>query len=100
MSAPDGLAPAHEVVESAIDASRGDGCVVVVQESHGIEVRFARNTTTTNGQRRERRVTVVSFRAKGGSATGAGAEGMAVGIASASGAGDVEELVRASEADA
>lgn len=91
----DGLRPAHEVVESALGASRADGCVVVVQESHGIEVRFARNTTTTNGQRRERRVTVVSFRAKTG-----GAEGTAVGIASASGAGEVEELVRASEADA
>jgi predicted Zn-dependent protease len=99
--ATDRLRPAHEVVESALGASRADGCVVVVEESLGIEVRFARNTTTTNGQRRERRVTVVSFRARpAGGGDADGPDAMSVGIASASGAGNVEDLVRASEADA
>lgn len=90
--ATEGLRPAHEVVESALGASRASGCVVIVEESHGIEVRFARNTTTTNGQRRERRVTVASIRSR--------PEGSSVGIASASGIADLQDLVRASEADA
>jgi predicted Zn-dependent protease len=95
-----GLRPAHEVVESALAASRADGCVVIVEESHGIELRFARNTTTTNGRRRDRQVTAVSFRARTGAASGSSSDGVSVGIASASGAVEVEELVRRSEADA
>ncbi|MDA8291810.1 MAG: metallopeptidase TldD-related protein, partial [Actinomycetota bacterium] len=49
-------------------------------------------TTTTNGQRRDRRVTVVSFASVRG--------GTSVGVASRSGGGDVCELVSAAEADA
>jgi predicted Zn-dependent protease len=98
------LAPGHEVVERALAASRGEGCAVLVEDLSQAEVRFANNTTTTNGVRRDRRVAVVSFRRVPGSdaavvgETGAG--GTAVGIASASGEVDVEELVRASEAEA
>ncbi len=50
-------------------ASRAEGCVVIVEEVSQVEVRFANNTTTTNGVRRDRRVAVVSFARWG--ATGA-----------------------------
>jgi len=91
------LAPPQEVVERALAVSRAEGCVVIVEELSEAEVRFANNTTTTNGVRRNRRVAVVSFRA-----TGAGPGGPAMASASASGSGavDVEELVRASEVEA
>jgi predicted Zn-dependent protease len=99
------LDPAHQVVERALAASRADACVVVVEELSEAEVRFANNTTTTNGTRRSRRVAVVSFRSRAtsGSSRGtspAGEGPTSVGVASASGALEVEELVRASEAEA
>jgi len=99
--------------------------VVIVEEVSQAEVRFANNTTTTNGVRRNRRVAVVSFRALAGAGTGGvgagpsgavgaeagravgapvgapvGAGAAAVGVASGSGEVDVEALVRASEAEA
>jgi len=97
------LATPQETVERALAASRADGCAVLVEELSQAEVRFANNTTTTNGVRRDRRVAVVSFRLLSGSgptATAVGAGPTAVGVASASGAVDVENLVRASEAEA
>ncbi len=86
------LAPAAEVAEHALAAAGGGDCVVVVHERSDADVRFANNTTTTNGCRRDRRVTVVRFVERDG--------GVAVGVASRSGGGDVAELVRAAEADA
>ena len=56
-----GLPPADEVVEAALRAAGGTDCVVIVEESSEAEVRFANNTTTTNGLRRYRRVTAISF---------------------------------------
>jgi predicted Zn-dependent protease len=106
------LASPQEVVERALVASRADGCMVIVEELSEAEVRFANNTTTTNGVRRNRRVAVVSFRTVGSAdaGTGSGAVGLrsgvvgtvptAVGAASGSGQVDVEELVRASEEEA
>jgi len=89
------------VVEQALAASRADGCAVIVEEVSQAEVRFANNTTTTNGVRRNRRVAVVSFRALAGGRGGAvGAGPTAVGVASGSGEVDIEALVRASEAEA
>ena len=87
----------------ALAASGAEGCVVIIEELSEAEVRFANNTTTTNGVRRNRRVAVVSFRvvASGSAAASTAGEGpTAVGVASASGALDIEELVRASEAEA
>lgn len=94
MSAETGpLAPAGELVERALQAAKGDRCVVLVEDESSAELRFANNTTTTNGARRDRRVSVARFVAHGG--------GLAVGTASASGAAmRVEELVAAAEADA
>jgi predicted Zn-dependent protease len=93
------------VIDRALAASRAEGCVVLVEELSEAEVRFANNTTTTNGVRRNRRVAVVSFRVAAGAAGARGATGVgtaptAVGVASGSGDVDVEALVRASEAEA
>jgi len=93
------LTSPQEVVERALAASVAEGCVVIVEEVSQAEVRFANNTTTTNGVRRDRRVAVVSFRAAGSDGS-AGFARLAVGIASASGEVEVTDLVRASEAEA
>ena len=90
---------AAAVVQSALAASTADvGCVVIVEDATEVEARFANNTTTTNGHRRLRRVTVVSIRSSGEGAGGGG--GVSVGVASRSGAADVADLVAAAEADA
>ncbi len=88
---PAGLPPAHEVVERALSAA-GDGCVVLVHDASEAEVRFANNTTTTNGVRLDRRVTVVRVVDVDG--------GVAAGVASRGGDPDVVALVDAATADA
>lgn len=53
---------AQEVVEAGLGAaskSGADGCVVLVHEGSHADVRFALNTTTTNGVHRARKVSVV-----------------------------------------
>ncbi len=89
-----GLPPAQDVVEDALAAARpgSDHCVVIVEETSEVEVRFADNTTTTNGSRRDRRVTVISMREVAG--------GMAAGVARRGGDVDIPELVQAAEEDA
>ncbi len=91
---PTGLRPAQDVVEAALTAAEvgSDHCMVIVEETSEVEVRFANNTTTTNGSRRDRRVTVISLRQVEG--------GMAVGVARRGGDVDVAELARAAELDA
>jgi predicted Zn-dependent protease len=86
------LIDAHAVVEQALAASRSDGCVVIVEEASEAELRFANNTVTTNGTRRDRSVSVIAFHETDG--------GTAVGTASSSGAADVADLVRRAEANA
>ena len=66
--------------------------MVLVEESSEAEVRFANNTTTTNGTRRDRRVTVISVLGS--------RRGHAVGVARRAGDVDVADLVRAAELDA
>jgi predicted Zn-dependent protease len=93
MSAGTGrLTAADRVVDQALEASRSDGCVVIAEELSQAEVRFANNTVTTNGTRRDRNVSVIAFRQTEG--------GTAVGTASSSGATDVIDLVRRAEANA
>lgn len=90
-----GLPPPHEVVERGLALSRAHSCIVIVSDASQADVRFACNTVTTNGVRDSRRVSVASFVESPG--------GVAVGVASRSGAGDaqeIEDLVSASEADA
>ena len=53
---------AQEIVEVGLAAASkagADGCIVLVQEGSHADVRFARNTTTTNGVHRAREVSVV-----------------------------------------
>ncbi len=92
MSSRDGLVPAPEVIESALRASTSDQCIVLVEDVSEAEVRFAVNTATTNGLRRNRKVSVIAIVERDGS--------FASGVATKSGAPDVLELVRAAEATA
>ena len=86
------LTEAHVIVEQALEASRSSDCIVIVEEASEAELRFANNTVTTNGTRRDRNVSVIAFRETDG--------GTAVGTASSSGAADAIELVRRAEANA
>ena len=86
-----GLAPAQDVIEDALRAADG-ACIVIVEESSEAEVRFANNTSTTNGVRRDRRTTVVRF--------AGGVDGTAAGVASRDGAVEVVDLVAAAGRDA
>jgi predicted Zn-dependent protease len=94
VSVGSGLPPAQNVVENALALAGpgSDGCVVIVEETSEVEVRYANNTTTTNGGRRDRRVTVISVRQVDG--------GTAAGVARGRGDMDVIELVRSAERDA
>src|ERR1700733_7290261 len=102
---------AQSVVEDGLAAasSQGaDGCIVLVDETSHADVRFALNTTTTNGVRRDRSVTVIvmvagatgagSTSAPGagsGSGSGGGPRTQSVGVARRSGVVDVEQMVSA-----
>jgi len=88
---------AQAVVEVALAAaarSGADGCIVLVDETSHADVRFALNTTTTNGVRRDRSVTVIVMASAG--------PGLApsVGVARRSGVADVEQMVSAALTDA
>jgi predicted Zn-dependent protease len=86
------LVAPDRVVDHALDAAAGEPCVVIVEESTQSEVRFANNTTTTNGRRHDRRVIVVRFCDVDG--------GIAAGVAIQSGDVDVRAMVEAAAADA
>ena len=58
------MIPAQELVEHGLaraDAAGSDGCVVLVEEGSHVDVRYALNTTTTNGVQRQRAVSVIAF---------------------------------------
>ena len=86
-----GLAPAQDVIDEALMAA-GEDCIVLLEEASQVDVRFANNTTTTNGVRRERRVSVICFDERDGKT--------AVGVASHAGTVDVAELVHGARQDA
>jgi predicted Zn-dependent protease len=79
----------QEVVEKALAASTADGQVAFVVESSEANLRWAKNSLTTNGSMRSRQVVVVSF-VDGGA-------GMAAGTVARTGTPDIAELVAASE---
>jgi predicted Zn-dependent protease len=89
-----GLSSAQEVAERALELSRADGAVVLVDESSTANLRWANNTLTTNGVAASRTVTVIS--------TVRGAQGVSAAVLSRDGVEreTVEDLVRASEAAA
>jgi predicted Zn-dependent protease len=92
MTHTDTLVSAAEVAERALRAASVDGCVVVVEDVVDANVRFANNTTTTNGVSRDRRVSVIAIKGDGADAR--------AGVVSASGLDDVEALVARAEIDA
>jgi predicted Zn-dependent protease len=88
---------AQEVIEVALAAAArdgADGCIVLVDESSHADVRFALNTTTTNGVRRDRSVTVIVM------ASGRPAAAPSIGVARRSGVVNVEQMVSAALTDA
>lgn len=96
MIAERGLVPAAELVERALRIAGGSGprgeTFVIVSDTFDADVRFANNTTTTNGVRRDRSINVVRILEREG--------GKSVGVASGSGPIDVEELINAATTDA
>jgi predicted Zn-dependent protease len=85
---------AQELVErgiSAAAATKADGCVIIVEEGSHADVRFAVNTTTTNGVHRSRSVSVVVF------ADGSAGTARRSGVVGVEGVGD---MVSAALADA
>ncbi|MEN8653563.1 metallopeptidase TldD-related protein [Streptomyces sp. 21So2-11] len=84
----------YEIVERALELSRGDGLVVIADEQSSANLRWAGNSLTTNGVTRGRTLTVI--------ATVDGARGTASGVVSRSAvtADELEPLVRAAEAAA
>jgi predicted Zn-dependent protease len=90
---------AQAVVELALAAAvRGgaDGCIVLVDETSHADVRFALNTTTTNGVRRDRTVTVITL-VRSSPLVGSSPS---VGVSRRSGVVDVEQMVSAALTDA
>ncbi|RAY13955.1 TldD/PmbA family protein [Actinomadura craniellae] len=81
----------QEAVERALALSRADDCVVIAEETHTANLRWAGNTLTTNGVTRSRRLTVIALRRAG--------EGMAAGAVSRAGVGTdgIEDVVREAE---
>ena len=58
------MIPAHELVEHGLataETAGADGCMLLVEEGSHADVRFALNTTTTNGVHRSRTVSVVAI---------------------------------------
>ncbi|MHB8219572.1 MAG: metallopeptidase TldD-related protein [Acidimicrobiales bacterium] len=105
-----GLAAPHDVIERGLSAAGGDPCIVVVEESSEVEIRFANGSPTTNGTRRDRQVTVVRI-APGASRPGRDGRGdrgdrydrddaVAAGVVGAGGDVDVVALVAAAGRDA
>jgi predicted Zn-dependent protease len=86
--------PAQELVEHGLataSAAGADGCIVLVEEGSHADVRFALNTTTTNGVHRARAVSVIVI---AGDSMGAARRAGVVGTAG------LEEMVAAALGDA
>jgi predicted Zn-dependent protease len=83
MSPAGRLEPASVVVERALRAG-GRDTIVLVEDRSTADIRFANNTTTTNGVHRDRSVTVIAIVDR--------PDGRAFGVASESGVGDVDAL--------
>jgi predicted Zn-dependent protease len=82
----------QEFAQAALAASTADGCVVIAEEHSEINLRWAANALTTNGQMRTRAVTVIStFDRSGGTSAG-------VVTAAVATLDEIDDLVRASEA--
>ena len=87
-----GLLPAGELAERALEGAPAGGRIAIVEELSEAELRYANNTVTTNGVRQSRVVTVISFDAR--------PDGVAAGVATGSGALDLDGLVTAADTGA
>ena len=83
----------QELVERALAASKADDCIAIASVDHAANLRWANNTLTTNGVTSVKDLTVISL-VKGADGVRAGA----LTRSGVSGAEDVEDLVRMSEA--
>jgi predicted Zn-dependent protease len=74
-------------VEQALAAATSDDCVVIAEETSSANLRWARNTLTTNGVSASRRLTVIAI--------SRGAGGTRAGVVSRAGAGaaQIREIV-------
>ena len=79
------LPPADQVTEAVLGAITTDDAIVIVEDRFDADVRFANNTTTTNGVRRDRSITVIAVVDQ--------PSGRSVGVASGSGLVDLDELI-------
>jgi predicted Zn-dependent protease len=81
----------QELAEQAVRLARTEGCVAVAHENSSVNLRWAGNTLTTNGETRSRSLTVVAFHDR--------TDGTSSGMVSRSNVGpeEVEDLVRAAE---
>lgn len=95
-----GLVPPQALIEHGLAEAGGDQCIVVVQESSEVEIRFANNSPTTNGSRLDRQVTVVRFADVPPPAGGPGGDAMAAGVVGATGDVDIAALVASAGYDA
>jgi predicted Zn-dependent protease len=83
----------QELAEAALAASTADGCIAIVAEHTETNLRWASNSLTTNGQMHSRSMTVIStFDHSGGTSAG-------VVTRDVTAVEEVEDLVRAAEAD-
>ncbi len=88
------MIPAQELVERGVTSGTAlgaDGCIVLVEETSHVDVRFALNRTTTNGIQRGRSVSVIAL------AGGAVGSARRTGVVGADG---VAEMAAAALADA
>lgn len=80
----------HEIVERALSLSRADAAIVIATETSSVNLRWANNTLTTNAATRSADVVIISI------------VGRSFGVRTANVVDEdkLEDLVRASEADA
>ena len=57
--------PPDSLVEHALECATGPGCVVLLDEARTANLRWAANTLTTNGQTRDRSMTVIAVTGDG-----------------------------------
>ncbi|HUD10877.1 MAG TPA: metallopeptidase TldD-related protein [Candidatus Saccharimonadia bacterium] len=53
-----------DLVERVLKLSRADDCIVILEESTSVNVRFANNSTTTNGAVRAQELIIIAIREK------------------------------------
>lgn len=86
-----GTTQPHDLVERLLSLSTTQDCIVIVDESSTVNLRWAQNALTTNGSGHGRKVTVIAIADR--------RQGRSVGVVSSSGAAEADliRLVQAAE---